>query len=68
MLSSQLVRDGWEDPLPEFRAAASAVGHVHVAPDADAVVRGISLAKLDAKGKRPAVGHLAGGFPSEPQQ
>src|SRR4051812_29865531 len=51
VLSSQLVRDGWEDPLPDFRAAAAAVGHVHVAPDADAVVRGISLAKLDAKGR-----------------
>jgi signal transduction histidine kinase len=51
VLASQLVRDGWEDPLPEFRTPAAAVGHVHVAPDSDAVVRGISLAKLNANGR-----------------
>ena len=50
VLSSELVRDGWEDPLPEFARSAAALGHVHVAPDADAVVRGISLARRNANG------------------
>src|SRR6185436_62624 len=29
VLSSQLLSDGWGDPLPEFRDAAKAIGHVH---------------------------------------
>src|SRR6476619_4293730 len=29
VLSSQLLKDGFEDPLPEFRQTAAAVGHVH---------------------------------------
>lgn len=47
MLASQLAGGQWENPLPEFARAAAAVGHVHVAPDADAVVRGIALARVD---------------------
>jgi signal transduction histidine kinase len=52
VLSSQLYPDGsgWEDPLPEFRAAAAAIGHVHAAPDHDAVVRAITLARRNEKG------------------
>jgi signal transduction histidine kinase len=52
VLASQLYRDGsgWEEPLPEFRAAAAAIGHVHAAPDQDAVVRSISLARRSAAG------------------
>jgi signal transduction histidine kinase len=49
-LSSELVGDGWEDPLPQFARFAAALGHVHVAPDADAVVRGIALARRNANG------------------
>jgi signal transduction histidine kinase len=46
VLSAQLLRDGWEDPRPEFRAAAAAVGHVHAQPDAgDAITRAIPLAE-----------------------
>ena len=29
VLSSELVRTGWEDPLPAFGTAAAAVGHIH---------------------------------------
>jgi signal transduction histidine kinase len=52
VLASQLYRDGngWEDPLPEFRAAAAAIGHVHAAPDQDAVVRSINLVRRNANG------------------
>ncbi len=47
VLASQLFGDetGWEEPLPEFRAAAATVGHVHARPDHDAVVRQIPLAR-----------------------
>src|SRR5687768_16164329 len=43
VLSSQLLSDGWGDPLPEFRDAAKAVGHVHAQPNADGVTRAIPL-------------------------
>ncbi|MBC7927923.1 MAG: CHASE2 domain-containing protein, partial [Bryobacteraceae bacterium] len=35
VLASDLVPETqtWEDPIPEFRAAARAIGHVHAAPD-----------------------------------
>jgi signal transduction histidine kinase len=47
VLSSQLVGDGWEDPLPEFRAAATATGHVHAQPDGkDAITRSIPLEEV----------------------
>jgi signal transduction histidine kinase len=47
VLASELTGGRWEDPLPQFAGATAALGHVHVAPDADAVVRGIALARLD---------------------
>jgi signal transduction histidine kinase len=51
VLASELLRDSaWEDPLPEFRAAAVAVGHVHAAPDADAVVRSLALVRRNQAG------------------
>jgi signal transduction histidine kinase len=47
ILSSQLVGDGWEHPLPEFRSAATALGHVHAQPDArDAITRSIPLEEV----------------------
>ncbi len=50
VLSSQLVGDGWEDPLPEFRAAAAAVGHVHAQPDPrDAITRSIPLQEVHGR-------------------
>jgi signal transduction histidine kinase len=55
VLSSQLTGDTWEDPLPQFRAAARAVGHVHVAPGRDAVVRHIGLAKKAGHDRRWAI-------------
>ena len=53
VLASQLYRDAadWEEPLPEFRAGAAAVGHVHAAPDPDAVVRSINLERRSAAGR-----------------
>jgi signal transduction histidine kinase len=59
VLSSQLLQDGFEDPLPEFRQSAAAIGHVHgtvaltsaapwrsqAQPDKDAVTRAIPLEK-----------------------
>jgi signal transduction histidine kinase len=52
VLASELLPDesAWEDPLPQFRNVASAVGHVHVAPDDDAVVRGIPLERRNKRG------------------
>ncbi len=53
--SSQLPGEKWEDPLPEFRAAARAVGHVHVWPGRDAVVRHIPLARISGHDRRWAI-------------
>jgi signal transduction histidine kinase len=51
VLSSELIPEhGWEDPLPQFRKAAAAVGHVHVWPDGDAVARKIPLIRRNAGG------------------
>lgn len=44
VIGSQLLPDGWEDPQPEFRAAARRVGHVHAQIDSEAA-RGIPLAQ-----------------------
>src|SRR5262245_6543783 len=44
VISSQLLSDGWEDPLPEFRAAAKRIGHVHTQMES-AVTRAIPLAQ-----------------------
>ncbi len=44
VLSSQLLRDGWEAPLAEFQRAATAIGHVQALPSSeDAVTRAIPL-------------------------
>jgi len=46
VLSADVLHDGWDMPLPEFRACAAAVGHVHAAPGVnDSVTRAISLEK-----------------------
>lgn len=37
----------WLRPLPEFAAAAQALGHAHVAPGVDGMVRSIQLSKAD---------------------
>jgi signal transduction histidine kinase len=52
VLASQLYPDGsgWEDPLPEFRAVAAAIAHVHASPDQDAVVRQIPLERRNPRG------------------
>jgi signal transduction histidine kinase len=51
VLSSELIPGhGWEEPLPVFRKAAVAVGHVHVWPDGDAVARKIPLLRLNQGG------------------
>jgi len=57
VLASELIDNGrqWEDPLPDFRAAAAAVGHVHADPDLDWVTRAISLEKRTAGDRRWAI-------------
>ncbi len=40
----------WLRPLPEFASAARGVGHAHVSPDVDGMVRGIQLRKADNRG------------------
>lgn len=45
ILASDLLPDGtWEDPIPQFRAHAEAVGHVHAAPDPVSRVLPLELA------------------------
>ena len=55
VLASDLMPAGarWEDPLPEFRAKASAVGHVHAEPDP--VSRVLPLEKAAGHDRRWAV-------------
>ena len=49
VLSSQLVADGWEHPLPEY-AAGRVTGHVHAQPDAgDAITRSIPLQEVHGR-------------------
>lgn len=55
VLSSELLADGWEDPIPLFRDAAAAVGHVHVWPDRDAVARQIPLLRIAGHNRRWAI-------------
>jgi signal transduction histidine kinase len=55
VLSSQLVADGWEDPLPEFRDAAKAVAHVHAQPDKDGITRSVPMEKRFQKQQRWAL-------------
>ncbi len=52
VLSTDITRQGWEDPIPVLRATAAAIGHVHPIPDPyDNVVRKISLERI-AGGQR----------------
>ena len=46
VLDTEVLDDGWEDPAPEFRQAAKALGHVSVTPDDDGITRAIPLVKL----------------------
>lgn len=43
VLGSELLADGWEDPIPLFRDTAAAIGQVHVWTDRDGVARQIPL-------------------------
>ncbi len=57
VLATDLTEDAWEDPLPEFTAAADGVlGHVHAAPDTnDEITRAIPLEKVFGHKKRWAL-------------
>jgi len=58
VLACRLLPDGsaWEDPLPRFRAAAAALGHVHAEPDAlDSVARHMPLEKAALHDRRWAL-------------
>jgi signal transduction histidine kinase len=65
VLDSEVLNDGWEDPLPEFRRAAKALGQVSVAPDSDGITRAIPLVKRSGREPRWALAleafHLARG-------
>jgi signal transduction histidine kinase len=54
VLSSELLADGWEDPLPEF-AARAALGHVSAQPDQDGILRSIPLEKVAGYTRRWAL-------------
>ena len=47
--------EGWQDPLPSFRKAAVAVGHVHADPDGLAVNRTLPLMKVAGHDRRWAL-------------
>jgi len=49
----------WLKPLPEFEGQASALGHVHIEPDPDGVVRTLLLAKSDGNQRYWALGFEA---------
>jgi signal transduction histidine kinase len=58
VLDSELIEKGkpWEDPRPEFKAAAAALGHVHAGPDGnDSVTRAIPLEKISGRTRRWAL-------------
>ena len=58
VLACRLLPDGsaWEDPLPRFRAAAAALGHVHAEPDSlDSVARTLPLEKATRHDRRWAL-------------
>jgi signal transduction histidine kinase len=42
----------WLRPLPEFASAAGAIGHAHVSPEVDGMVRSIQLSKADDQGNK----------------
>lgn len=45
-------RIAWLRPLPELERAACAVGHAHVSPGVDGMVRSIQLSKADDRAER----------------
>ncbi len=51
VLSCELDPKGWEDPLPGFRSAAAALGHIHADQPHDGVSRLVPLEKV-AQGQR----------------
>lgn len=56
ILDCELIGDKWEDPLPEFKSAASALGHVHLTEkSADGVNRQIPLEKISGADRRWAL-------------
>ena len=56
VLESDLVPEGWEDPLPRFRSSAVAIGHGHSEPDElDSVTRRIPLEKASGRDRRWAL-------------
>jgi signal transduction histidine kinase len=56
VLSCELLREGWQDPIPSFRLHASAVGHVHADPDPlDGISRTIPLERASARDRRWAL-------------
>ena len=58
VLACRLLPDGsaWEDPLPRFRSAAAALGHVHAEPDnLDSVARTLPLEKATLHDRRWAL-------------
>ena len=56
VLASDLTRRGFEDPLPQFAAAAADLGEVHAAPDSnDEITRAIALQKAFPPKKRWAL-------------
>src|SRR6266851_3495326 len=58
LLSADLIpnTNQWEEPLPQFRKAATAVGHVHADPDKyDGVCRQLLLAKVAGHDRRWAL-------------
>ncbi len=42
----------WLRPLPDFASAASSLGHAHVSPEVDGMVRSIQLSKSDDRANR----------------
>ncbi|HKE25499.1 MAG TPA: CHASE2 domain-containing protein [Bryobacteraceae bacterium] len=55
VLDSEVLNDGWENPLPEFRPPQTVLGHVSVAPDNDGITRSIPLVKLAGHDQRWAI-------------
>jgi signal transduction histidine kinase len=57
ILACDLLPDGagWDDPIPQFRRWAAAVGHVHTDLDADAVSRELPLEKAAGRDRRWAL-------------
>jgi signal transduction histidine kinase len=60
ILPCDLIPSGWEDPLPQFRSLAVAVGHIHADEDAlDNVSRKVQLEMVTPGDRRWALSLLA---------